>query len=197
MILLAGPSGSGKTALASRLGIPSVGLDDFYRDGTAPGLPHLHDGIVDWDSALSWDRAGALGALLSLARTGQADVPIYDIPTNRRTGARPVQLGSQRAFIAEGIFASELVDPLREEGVLAAALCIARSPLRNAWFRLLRDLAEHRKPVPVLLVRGALLAHREPAKVRAWVAAGCEPVASLSDAERAIDHVARTEAARR
>lgn len=197
VILLAGPSGSGKTALASHLGIPSLGLDDFYRDGTAPGLPHLHDGIVDWDSPLSWNRADAFEALLDLCRHGQADVPIYDIPSNRRTGARPVQLGAQPVFIAEGIFASELIDPLRDEGVLAAALCIARSPMRNAWFRLLRDLAEHRKSVPVLVMRGAMLARREPAKVRAWIRAGCQPVASLAEAERAIAAIARAEAAGR
>lgn len=187
VVILTGPSGSGKTSLASKVGLPSISLDHFYRDETDPGMPLLRPGVIDWDDPASWDADQALAALVQLCTEGQADVPIYDIPSNRRTGTRTASLGNNQLFIAEGIFASELVAPLLEEGLLADALCIARSPLRNAWYRLLRDLAEARKPVPVLLYRGARLARAEPKKIRAWKMQGCRPVPSLTNAEASIN----------
>src|SRR5690606_35596517 len=80
IVLVTGPSGSGKTSLTRRLGLPVVSLDDFYLDGDHPDLPRRF-GIVDWDDPASWDHAGAMAALLDLARTGRAEVPVYDIPT--------------------------------------------------------------------------------------------------------------------
>lgn len=187
VIILTGPSGSGKTSLASRVGLPSISLDHFYRNGDDPGMPLLRPDVIDWDDPASWNKDQALAALLQLCTEGETDVPIYDIPTNRRTGTRHVSIGGDKLFIAEGIFASELVTPLLEEGLLADALCIARSPLKNAWFRLLRDLAEARKSVPVLLYRGALLAKEEPQKIISWKRQGCRPVGSLGDAEASIN----------
>ncbi len=183
VIILTGPSGSGKTSLASRVGLPSISLDHFYRDGDEDGMPRLKSGVVDWDDVRSWNEEEAFAAVAQLCIEGSADIPIYDIPSNSRTGTRTMTLGSNRLFIAEGIFASALVPKLIEEGLLADALCIARSPLRNAWFRLLRDLAEARKPVPTLLYRGAMLARTEPERIRHWKAEGCRPVGSLADAE--------------
>lgn len=186
VIILTGPSGSGKTSLSVRLGLPSLALDNFYRNDVDPDMPILAGDVIDWDDPASWDRQGALEALTELCVTGRAEIPIYDIPTNRRTGTQRIDLGENRLFIAEGIFASLLVEPLTEAGLAAAALCIARSPLRNAWFRLLRDLGEGRKSLPVLLYRGTRLALAEPAKVRGWVAHGCVPVRSLTEAEAQI-----------
>ncbi len=187
VIILTGPSGSGKTSLASRVGLPSISLDHFYRDEDDPNMPMLRQDVIDWDDPRSWHAEEAMGAIYQLCTAGQADIPIYDIPTNRRTGTRSFSLGKNQLFIAEGIFASELVAPLFEEGLLADALCIARSPFKNAWYRLLRDLAEARKPVPVLLYRGALLARSEPKKIREWKTKGCRPVGSLDDAEDSIN----------
>lgn len=194
VVVLAGPSGSGKTSLSTRTGVPSLSLDHFYRDGDEPGMPMLREDLVDWDDARSWDADAAVAAVLDLCRTGAAEIPVYDIPTNRRTGVHRVVLDDGDAlFVAEGIFSAELVHRLEDEGVLADALCIARSPLRNMWFRLLRDLGEARKPWNVLLVRGVRLAREEPAKVRHWVSCGCRPIASLEEAAAALEALAHSE----
>ncbi len=187
VIILTGPSGSGKTSLSSQLGIPSLSLDHFYRDGDDPQVPLIRPGIHDWDDPASWDQEAALACLIELCLTGSSEIPIYDIPTNRKTGSRPFALGENRLVIAEGIFASRLVAPLLEEGLLADALCIARSPIRNAWFRLMRDLAEGRKPLPVLLHRGIRLAREEPGKIKQWKLHGCRPVSSLQEASASIN----------
>lgn len=194
VIVLTGPSGSGKTSLTTRTGITSLSLDHFYRDGDAPDLPMLREGLVDWDDPRSWSADDAVRAILELCRQGQTEVPIYDIPTNRRTGMRHMVLDrDEPLFVAEGIFAAELVHRLEDEGVLADAICIARSPLRNMWFRLLRDMGEARKPVPVLLMRGARLAREEPGKVRHLVECGCRPVASLDEAAAALEALVHAE----
>lgn len=186
VIILTGPSGSGKTSLSSRVGLPAIQLDNFYRDDDEPNLPRLRGEVVDWDDPASWNKEEALAAVAQLCVEGETELPIYDIPTNSRTGSRAATVEGNRLFIAEGIFASELVPDLVKEGLMADAICIARSPLRNAWYRLLRDIAEARKPVPVLLYRGALLAKDEPKKIKSWTANGCRPVPSLASAEADI-----------
>ncbi|QOR70137.1 ATP-binding protein [Ruania alkalisoli] len=181
VVLLTGPSGSGKSSLSRRLGLPVVALDDFYHDIETPGLPQRF-GSVDWDAPQSWNAAAATAALVALCRDGEAQVPIYDIPTSRRTGTTTVVADDAPIVLAEGIFASELVASLRSEGVLADAICLVRPRLQTFWFRLLRDLAESRKP-PVTLIRRGLAHYRaEPAKVRAWTAQGCR-AASVAAAE--------------
>ncbi len=96
VVLLAGASGSGKTSLTRRVGLPALALDDFYRDGDDdrqdPPLP-LRFGIVDWDDPASWDADAALAAIERLCRDGAADVPVYDIPTSRRSGTVRFDLG--------------------------------------------------------------------------------------------------------
>lgn len=186
VIVLAGPSGSGKTSLSSRVGLPSLSLDDFYRDDDEDGIPMLNDNVVDWDDPRSWNKEAAFSAIAQLCMEGRASIPIYDIPSNKRTGYREATLGAHRLFIAEGIFAAELVPRLIEEGLLADAIVVDRSVFKNAWFRFLRDVAEARKPVHVLLYRGAMLARQEPAKILHWKRLGCRPVPSLETAESDI-----------
>ncbi|WP_278236387.1 ATP-binding protein [Isoptericola sp. AK164] len=176
IVLLTGASGSGKSALTRRLGLPVVMLDDFYRDHDHPGMPHAF-GIVDWDDPASWDHEAALQALRTLATTGRTEVPVYDIPTSRRTGATMVDAHGEKVVLAEGVFAAELVSDLRAEGILADAICLARPRLVTFWFRLLRDLAESRKPPFTLLRRGWGLLRAEPALVRRWTRLGCRPLA--------------------
>ncbi len=189
IIILTGPSGSGKTSLTSRLGLPSLSLDNFYKDDTDPNLPRLPGGKINWDNPASWKFQEALDTLTDICVAGQAEVPIYDIPSNSKTGTFQFSAGNHTVLVVEGIFASTLVAPLQERGLLLGAVCIARSPWRNAWFRLLRDLGEARKPIPTLLWRGAVLLRREPKKVRTWLADGCEPARSIGAAERRIRQI--------
>ncbi|WP_166845313.1 uridine kinase [Isoptericola sp. BMS4] len=184
IVLLTGPSGSGKTALTRRLGLPVINLDDFYRDVDHPGMP-MRYGIVDWDDPASWDREGALDALRDVVRTGRVDVPVYDIPTSRRTGSAVVETAGAPVVVAEGIFAAELVTACRAEGFLADAICLTQPRLVTFWFRLLRDVAESRKPLPTLLRRGWGLLRAEPALVRRWTDLGCR-AASPAQAERDV-----------
>ena len=161
-MLLTGPSGSGKSSLAARTGLPVLQLDDFYKDGDDPSLPRLPDsGDTDWDSPLSWDAAAAVAAITALSCNGAADVPVYDIATSSRTGVRRLGLGQAPAFVAEGIFAADIVEACRERGLLADALCLRGRPTTTFRRRLVRDLREGRKSVPVLLRRGWRLMRAE------------------------------------
>jgi uridine kinase len=184
IVLLTGPSGSGKTALTRRLGLPVMNLDDFYHDADFPGMP-MRYGIVDWDDPRSWDSAAALDALRTVVRTGRAPVPVYDIPTSRRTGGAVLEAGDAPVVVAEGIFAAELVAACRAEGILADAICLTQPRLMTFWFRFLRDVAESRKPLPTLVRRGWGLLRAEPALVRRWVQLGCR-AATPAQAERDI-----------
>lgn len=184
VVLLTGASGSGKTSLTRRLGLPVVALDDFYLDHDHPGLPRRF-GIVDWDDPRSWDAEGAVAALVQLARTGHADVPVYDIPTSRRTGTTHLDVTGSRVVLAEGIFAAEIVAACRAEDVLADAICLRRNRLVTFWFRLLRDLAEMRKPPVTLVRRGWALLRAEPGFVRHWTSLGCRAL-SPGQAEKEI-----------
>ncbi|GAA2705995.1 uridine kinase [Micromonospora olivasterospora] len=145
VVLLAGPSGSGKSYLAQRTGLPVLCLDDFYKDGDDPSLPR-RDGMVDWDSPQSWDAETAVESIARLARDGKAEVPVYAIGADRRVTTRPFDVAGSPLFVAEGIFAAEIVEECRRRGVLAGAYALRRP--RHATFlrRLARDLAEQRRP---------------------------------------------------
>ncbi|WP_307868217.1 uridine kinase family protein [Cellulosimicrobium cellulans] len=184
IVLLTGASGSGKTSLTRRLGLPVVALDDFYLDHDHPDLPQRF-GIVDWDDPRSWDATGAVAALVDLARTGHADVPVYDIPTSRRTGTTHLDVTGSRVVLAEGIFAAEIVAACRAQDVLADAICLRRPRLMTFWFRLLRDLAEMRKPPLTLFRRGWALLRAEPGLVRRWESLGCRAL-TPAQAEKEI-----------
>lgn len=188
VILITGPSGSGKSSMVRRLGLPAVQLDDFYHDVDHPGLPQRF-GSVDWDSPRTWNAPEAVRALEDLCRHGEADLPIYDIPTSRRTGSTRMVVPDAPVVLAEGIFAAELITPLRDRDLLADALCLVRPRIQTFWLRLLRDVAEARKPLPVLLRRGLAHTRAEPALVRHWEAQGARPV-SVPHAEARIQGLA-------
>lgn len=178
VVLLAGPSGSGKSYIARRTELPVLCLDDFYKDGNDPTLPHAH-GIVDWDSPESWDGTAALNAIVELAQFGAANIPIYDIAHSRRSDDRLFQLDGWPIFVAEGIFAAEIVERCREAGVLADALAVQRPPMVNFVRRLVRDLREHRKPPQVLVTRGLRLWHQDRAILRRQVTLGCQAMTAM------------------
>ncbi|RLV55640.1 ATP-binding protein [Aeromicrobium phragmitis] len=175
VVILAGPSGAGKSHLARRLGWPVLRLDDFYREGDDPALPISSFGIPDWDDVRSWDAAAALEAIVTLCAEGEADVPVYDLGLSRRTGMHRVSVPGRR-FIAEGLFAPNMVRACRDAGVLADAICLVRPRLVTFALRLARDFREARKPPSVLIRRGWRLLGAEGEVVARAVAAGCEPM---------------------
>jgi uridine kinase len=182
VIVLAGPSGSGKSRLCARLGLPLLRLDDYYKDGTDPTLPTVDLGgahrVVDWDDPGSWLHDDAVEVVEQLCTDGEAEVPVYDIAHDGRVGHRKVSLGGAAYFVAEGIFAQEIVAECRARGLLAAAVCLRNHRLVTFWRRLTRDLREHRKPPLVLLRRGLRLMRDEPQVVDHAVALGCTPMTS-------------------
>ena len=155
-------------------------LDDFYKSGDDPTLPVIAEGanagIVDWDDPASWLLDDAMAALDQLCTTGRAEVPIYEISQNGRRGWHTLDLGENDVFLAEGIFAQEVVPHAREAGLLAAAYCVRQHPMITFWRRLTRDLREHRKPPLVLIRRGFALLRDQRRVVAHAVALGCEPV---------------------
>jgi uridine kinase len=191
VIVVAGPSGSGKSRLATRLGLPVLRLDDFYRSAGDPALPLRPDGLVDWDDPRSWLHDEAVAAVEELCRTGRCDVPEYDIARDGRVGHRVLDLGAAGLFVAEGIFAQEVVGECRDRGLVAEAICVTQHPMVTFWRRLVRDLREHRKPPLVLVRRGLRLAREQRAVVAHAVALGCTPMSADAAYERVRGLVAR------
>ncbi|MFD9909323.1 uridine kinase [Streptomyces sp. NPDC059063] len=176
VVLLTGPSGSGKSSFAARTGLPVLCLDDFYKEGTDPTLPQVPGSSdIDWDSPRSWDADVALAAIEQLCRTGRTRVPVYDIATSARVGEEALDIERTPLFIAEGIFAADIVERCRELGVLADAICLRGRPSTTFRRRLLRDLREGRKSVPFLLRRGWRLMRAERAIVARQRALGAHP----------------------
>ena len=189
VVIIAGPSGAGKSRLAAHLqdrhGWPIVRLDDFYRDGDDPTLPILPIGITDWDSPGSWRADAAVHALVALCETGVTDLPTYDIGSSRAVGHSTITAEPGALILAEGIFAAEIIDALANADALAAAYCVHNSRWLTFWRRLVRDLAERRKPPWILWRRGLSLCSREPEIVARHVRLGAEPV-SATEAITAI-----------
>ena len=176
MLLIGGASGSGKSRLAEASGLPVLRLDDFYRVAGDPALPLLETGEVDWDHPDSWHLPDAIAAIEQLATTGTTQVPDYDISRSDRIGWRTLELGDAPAFVAEGIFAGEVVAPAADRGLLLDAIAVRRPRGATMAFRFLRDLRERRKSPAFLVRRGILLARREPAILRTLTDAGCRPL---------------------
>ncbi|WP_030746911.1 uridine kinase [Streptomyces sp. NRRL S-31] len=173
VVLLCGPSGSGKSLVAARSGLPVLRLDDFYKEADDPTLPLVQGSSdIDWDHPDSWDADVAVEAIVRLCATGSTPVPVYDIALSARTGEEPLDIDGAPLFIAEGIFAAEIVERCRELGVLADALCLTRGPVTTFRRRFLRDLKEGRKSVPFLLRRGWRLMRAERSIVSRQVSLG-------------------------
>ena len=197
VVVLAGPSGVGKSRLAAHSALPVLRLDDFYRSGDDPALPVIghgaNAGLVDWDDPRSWHADAAVSAICDLAATGRTVAPVYDISRNGPSGTHEVVLGGARVFVAEGIFAQEIVAACAEHDVLGAALCLRQHPLVTFWRRLTRDLREQRKPPLVLVRRGWALMRDQQRVIDDAVAHGCTPVSPREASERirALDSAPR------
>ncbi len=191
VVVLAGPSGVGKSRLAEATGLPVLRLDDFYRSGADRALPLIlhgaNAGLVDWDDPRSWHADEAVEAICELATTGRTIAPVYDIARNGPRGTHEVDLEGAPLFVAEGIFAQEIVAACQERGVLAAALCLRQHPLVTFWRRLTRDLREHRKPPVVLVRRGWALMHDQRRVIADAATKGCTVVSPHEAAARIED----------
>ncbi len=193
-MLLCGPSGSGKSLLAARSGLPVLRLDDFYKEGDDPTLPLVAGSSdIDWDHPGSWDADVAVDAIERLCRDRRTQVPVYDISLSARTGEGVVDIGGTPLFIAEGVFAAEVVTRCRELGLLADALCLSRGPVRTFRRRFLRDLREGRKSVPFLLRRGWRLMRQERSIIARQTALG----AYACDRDEALGRLAKAAVAGR
>ncbi|MET7712613.1 hypothetical protein [Streptomyces sp. NPDC005407] len=176
VVLLAGPSGSGKSSLAARTGLPVLRLDDFYKEAGDPTLPLVTGSTdIDWDSPGSWDADAAVAAIVELCRTGRTTVPVYDIATSARVGTEAFDIDRTPLFVAEGIFAADIVERCQELGVLADALCLRGRPSTTFRRRLARDLREGRKSVGFLLRRGWRLMRAERGIVARQTSLGAHP----------------------
>jgi uridine kinase len=174
VVLIAGPSGSGKSFIARRTGLPVLHLDDFYKDSDDPTLPRTNNRI-DWESPSAWDAAEAVRTITQLARDGRAEVPVYAISADRRVGTRVLELNGSPLFIAEGIFAAEIQAECRSLGLLAGAYALRRPRALTFVRRLIRDLAERRKPAHVVIRRSLHLLRTEPQVLRRQTELGCRP----------------------
>ncbi|MCU1370790.1 MAG: hypothetical protein JWO77_1984 [Ilumatobacteraceae bacterium] len=189
VVLLVGPSGSGKTYLARSVGLPILALDDFYRPDTDPGLPRHADGKVDWEHPGSWDPAAAMAALETLCCDDEVTVPDYSFSENRAVGTKAVRRDGARVVVAEGIFAAELIAPLRATGLLAGALLIRQNRWVTFARRLVRDLRESRKSRWYLVTQGWAKTRAEPAVVARQLGKGARPV-SKPDARAILTDLA-------
>lgn len=184
VVLLAGPSGCGKSHIARASGLPIVALDDFYRDATEPGMPRTPGGDVDWEDPASWDAAAALTALEVLCTAGEVDVPTYSFSASAVVGHHLLRTDGSPVVVAEGIFAAELIDALRDRGLLADALLITVNRWLTFVRRLVRDAREGRKAFGYLVRQGWAKTASEPEVVAHQRAAGARPATKAEALER-------------
>ncbi|MBG6083413.1 uridine kinase [Zhihengliuella flava] len=179
LILLGGASGAGKSYLAAKYGRPHLVLDNFYREASehteASPLPQTAYGEIDWDHPGTWNTQAAVDGVVELLETGQTQVPAYSLSTSSYDGHALVEM-DRGPVIAEGIFGSEVLAPLRRQGVAVQAIYVDTPPLATALRRLARDVAERRKPIGFLLKRGWALYRAEGALRARYLNAGFVPL---------------------
>jgi uridine kinase len=104
IIAICGGSGSGKSTLAHKfVGAAVVATDSFYRDLTE--LNPRPDGTYDFDHPSSCDLEACAEAVLKLADSEDAIIPVYDIRTCSRIGNQLVPAPKNKIVVVEGIFA--------------------------------------------------------------------------------------------
>ncbi len=101
---------------------------------------------------------------------------MYDISRSMKVAERTLAIDDRPLFIAEGIFAAEIVEECARRGILADAIALKRPRTVTFTRRLVRDLAEKRKAPRVLVRRGLLLWRNDPAILRRQTELGCRPM---------------------
>lgn len=95
-------------------------------------MPRTSRGAVDWESPLSWNGQAAVRAIITLCTTSAVSRPVYSFSANRAVGTRRLRLDTAPMVVAEGLFAAEILDDLRECGFLAVAIVLANPPATPA-----------------------------------------------------------------
>ncbi|WP_293697286.1 uridine kinase [uncultured Agrococcus sp.] len=163
LIIVGGASGSGKSYIARSFGAPAVELDAFYREideDLDDRLPRTPYGEIDWDDVGTFRTQHAVDALLRLVEHRAVTVPVYDLSISRRSGSRQLRV-THGPVIAEGVFASAVVEELRRRSVAYDAWYVIESPTLTMLRRFARDVREARKPLPFLVRRGLALRRAE------------------------------------
>ena len=115
IIAICGGSGSGKSTLAHKfVGAAVIATDSFYRDLTE--LTPREDGTYDFDHPSSVDLEQCAEAVLKLADSEDAIIPVYDMRTCSRVGTKLVPAPKNKIVVVEGIFAFHA--PLNEIATL-------------------------------------------------------------------------------
>lgn len=120
-------------------------------------------------------------AATSLPRTSAATSVAGTSAATRPTRTSAV---TSRFVVTEGIFAAEVLAPLRSAGLLADAILIHNRRLTTFGRRLRRDLSDRRKPVRDILRIGVQKVRAEAAILRELERAGCTPMSSRAAESR-------------
>ena len=174
IVLLSGPSGSGKTTTAMRIAsyIASKGhkaevlsMDNYFlpiNRFTEKSLPRDNEGNVDLESPLRLDIPLFSEHLVKLAKGESVDMPVFDFPTQERSGVIPMKRESGEFLIIEGIHA---LNPMVTGDADKYCTCIyvsVRTRLRSSTGRMLHPA---RIRLMRRLCRDGLFRKRTPADV--------------------------------
>jgi uridine kinase len=182
LLVVSGPSGAGKSTAVAAAGVPALGLDAFYRDRDAPGMPRRW-GDVDWEHDDAFDLAGAVEAVAALVTTGRVTVRGHDTAAERAAPVPAVVEVRGPCLVVEGVRAGDVVGGvlahLAARGLTApevVRVVVRRAVLANAVDRVVRDVRDRGRHPARAVLRSMRVAGHERALVRRDVAAGARPL---------------------